>query len=457
MNPFIGLIVNMIILFVIVYQSVDNYKSQMHFPFVISYIFMLMSSPATYEQLPLRVISIIIGSIYVLLVQVVLNKNRLKKTISGTRAGITYNLNQQIDSILLGKYNYEISKNIDSLFNTTVKAIYDKRSKNKYLTQKNKGNLEIAISLHNLSNELKCFENSYNLNEDDKYLLRKIKGILGLVNKYFSSHMEKEHVKKEINLVIKEIKKEIKSDEIKVIINTIDSISTYLELTEEKTDKSLWKKELILANTFKKIDRTSVEYKFALKMAVTVSISVFVISIFDITYGRWMIFPMIAIIQPYYDFTFTKSINRIIGTILGIIVFTIIFTIVKEPSIRMNITILVAYIGLFITKYQYSTSMVAISALGASAMGGAGVEILFYRILFTIVGCAIAMLANKYILHYKISDSIGDLKVEYKNKIQELNCLENKKDNETKRYNIILKMKLMEHKINLHKKDEGYA
>ena len=51
-----------------------------------------------------------------------------------------------------------------------------------------------------------------------------------------------------------------------------------------------------------------------------------------------------------------------------------------------------------------SSIIVAISALGASALGEGGIEILFFRILFTVVGCCLAMLVNKYILHYRIHD-----------------------------------------------------
>lgn len=60
-----------------------------------------------------------------------------------------------------------------------------------------------------------------------------------------------------------------------------------------------------------------------------------------------------------------------------------------------------------------SSIIVAISALGASALGGGVIEILFFRIFFTVVGCCLAMLVNKYILHYRIHDSLKDLREEY--------------------------------------------
>ncbi|WP_438519491.1 FUSC family protein [Clostridium sp.] len=440
-NPLIGLAVNMIILFGIITQTIDNYKAPMYFPFVLSYIFMLMSSPATYEQLPLRVISIVVGSIYVLLVQLVLNKDRFEKTISGTRKGMIFNLTTQINNILDGKYNKDINYQIKGLVNTTVKAIYDNKSKKKYITEKNIGNLQVALLLNSLNNDLEAFNYSNNVSDDERKLLIKVKEIVQLVDDYFSTVINKNMIILKIDIAISDISDK---DNIK---KTLYNITEYLKLTERHTDKSNWKKELIIKNAFKKIDINSVSFKFAFKMSVSVSIIIFLTSILNITYGRWIVLPMIAIIQPYYDLTLVKAKNRIVGTIFGIILFTIIFTIIKEPSVRMNITILVAYIGLFLTKYQYSTSMVAISALGASAMNGGGIEIIVYRILFTVVGCTIAMVVNKYILHYKVSDSIQDLTDEYKTQIKKLNSIKKTKDNETKIYNIILNTKLMEYKL----------
>ncbi|MEG0843518.1 MAG: FUSC family protein [Romboutsia sp.] len=448
MNPVIGLIVNIVIIFAIVYQTVDNYKSPMYFPFLISYIFMLMSAPATYEELPLRIVSIIVGSLYILLIQLVLNKDRFKKTIFGTRKGIVFNIIQQIDNILDMEYDNKINHQVDGLINTVVTSIHHTKSKNKYITEKNKGNLEIALSLQNLNKSLRDFEDINTLNDDMKNCLIKVKKILGLVDEYFYHHNKKSNIIEDINIYIDEISQYRENKEINNIIKAINGIPIYLQLTEKHTDKSMWKKDLIIKNVVKKIDNIdSLEFKFALKMSLSVSLVIFLTNILNLTYGRWIIFPMISIIQPYYDETMTKAKNRVIGTIIGIILFTIIFSIVEDPAIRMNITIISAYIGLFITKYEYSTAIVAISALGSSAMRGGGIEILFWRIIFTIIGCIVAMLVNKYILHYRVSHSIEDLSSEYQRAVNKLNSINITKENETKIYNLKLNIKLMEHKL----------
>lgn len=454
LNPIVGLIINIIIIFSVVNQTVDNYKPPMYFPFIISYVFMLMSSPANLNDLPLRIVSILVGSVYVLLIQLVLNKDRFKKTILGTRSGIIFNITKQIDNILNDTYNESLNIEVDSLVNTSVKAIYDTKSKAKYVTEKNKGHLHTSLCLQNLSTSLLIFQDEEFVTDEEKEFLIELKSILKLVNEYFSSSLDKKLILEKIDLTMNNLNENIKNENFKNIVQTLDNITEYLKLTDKHTDKSLWKNDLIISNVLKRIDTKSLSFKFALKLSLSLSITIFLVSIFDLTYGRWMIFTMLSIIQPHYDGTSKKAMHRVLGTLIGIIIFTVIFSIIKDNTIRLNITLLAAYIGIFVGKYQYSTSIVAISALGSVAIGGGGVEILGFRLLFTFLGCVVAMIINRYVLHYKIIDSIQDLILEYEKEMEELKNMNYLKENENERYSLIINTKLMEHKINLYNKNK---
>ena len=445
-NPIIGFLVNIAVIFAIVYQSLDSYKAPMYFPFVLSYIFMLMSSPITYDQLPMRLIGLAIGCVYILFAQLVLNKGRFEKTISGTRKGILFTLKTQINNILDGKYDKALNSQIDQLVNTVIKAVYDSRANKKYITNGNNGILEITLSLEKLNNLLMKFDKSTYLDEKYQIALTKLADTLDLVGQYFDDDTtQKNEIIEKINSYINFFN-ENKDDEInKEVLIILENISHNLHLTEVKIDNDKWKKFEFIKNSVKKLDTNSFEFKFALKLSISVSIVILISYIFNLKYGRWIVFPMIAIIQPYYDNTITKAKNRIYGTIIGTILFVILFSIVKDPVARVNLTIFGAYIGTFVKKYQYSTAIVAISALGSSA--AYGVEILGYRIAFTIIGCAIAMFINKYVLHYRLSDAKIDLNKDYKSIDSKLKSLNKGMKSDTEKYNLILKQKLIEYKI----------
>lgn len=156
---------------------------------------------------------------------------------------------------------------------------------------------------------------------------------------------------------------------------------------------------------------------------------------------------MIAIIQPYSDGTIKKSIDRLIGTGIGIILFVIIFTVVRDNMVRLNITIFLAYINLFMKKYHISTSLVAVSALGSVAMGGAGIEILAWRIVFTAIGCILGIIVNKYMYSCTLEEYIEEISDDYNYIIGELKVLDRVPKNENKIYDSILKIKLMEYTL----------
>lgn len=443
-NPYIGFVINIIMLFGIVYQTMNNYSAPMYFPFALSYIFMLMSSPATFNELPWRLFSVIVGSIYILLVQLVLNKNRYEKTIFGTSQGILGCIKSQINNIVKGSYDNNLDNQVHNLVNIIVKAINDSKSRKKYLTNSNKGILEITLLLENISKYLEKYKNSSTLTLEENHELLEILDLISLIERYYSSQFKnKDVILKDIELLMDRLNG-VYCNELKGIINKLPH---YLEMTKMDTHKSRWDSELVLKNAIKKIDPSLYEFKFALKLSITISVVVFLVDILNIEYGRWIVFPMLAIIQPYYDNTLVKAKHRILGTLMGMVLFTILFSVIKDPTARLNTTIIAAYIGVFVTKYQYSTSIVAISALGASAIRGAGIEILIFRLLFTLLGCLISMIVNKYILHYKFKDSIIDLKLEYNNVVSELKEAEGDLSDDNNKYSLLIKKSLIEHKI----------
>lgn len=438
-NPILGLIVNIITIFTVVYQTVDNYNMPMYFPFLLSYIFMLMSSPTTYKELPMRLLAMAIGCLYILLAQLVLNRGRFEKTISGAAKGIVFTLKSQIKNITEGKYDENLTVKVETLGNTVIKAINDNKSSKKYLSNRNKGIFEGVLGLERLNNLLSQYKDSTSLDERFKEDLTKVSEILDLVYEYTTKSSEENTIiLDKINFHIETLSKNKENNK---LVKILKDIVYYSDLSIVDNDEERIKNQSFIKNSIKKLNKGLFEFKFALKLSVSVSIVIFIVEIFNIKYGRWIIFPMIAILQPYFDDTIKKAKNRVIGTIIGIVLFIILFSIVKDPVYRVNLTIFTAYIGSFLTDYKYSTAIVAISALGSNATKGA--EILGYRLAFAIIGCALALLINKFILHYRIEDAKRDLKEEHKNVDLEINNLSDGDE----RYNLLIKKKLIEHKI----------
>lgn len=438
-NPVLGLMINIPIMFLIVYEGVHDYKENVYFPFLLAYIFMGLSAPATMDKLPTRMVAILIGCIYILVIQLVLNNDRFNKTIYNIKKQLINIVINKIDSLLCNKENNVGVEVVYRLTKPIIRAIYDTRLKGKVVSNKSKGLLLMSLSIEDLYKEITNIDS--NLTQKDIEFLNEIKNFLRKVEDYFYGNREKDIVKKEIVQCLEEINT---YDEYKDIVDTINSIFKSISLIESK-DEITVHKSLHIKNGFKPIDKDLRSFKFAIKLSLSLSIIIFLVDIFNITYGRWIIFPMTAIIQPYSDGTVKKSIERIIGTIIGIIIFVIIFSIVRDNTARLNITIVLAYINLFVKRYHISTSLVAVSALGSVAIGGAGVEILFWRVLLTVIGCLIGLAVNRYLYAYTLKDYLEELVSEYNQDIEKLKNSTEEHKNETKFYDNILKLKLMQY------------
>lgn len=439
-NPIIGLILDFSIIFFIVYEGTNTYKENLYFPFLLAYIFMKMSAPASIDNLPIRIMGIISGSGYILLVQLVLNGNRFKKTISsGTKGIINMTLNR-IDSFIEGKKSDFSKEKLYSLNECILKSIYDNKSGTITISEENRELINFVLGVEKLNTKLEYLDKKTLLDENEVDFLNQLKGILQEINSYLSRSNLDNDSKYKIIDKIEKLNLRHQGKEQKNIIKILFEIFNSIELPKP-SNKS---KQLTIKKFIKPVQVNSFVFKFAFKMSVSVSFIILLSEIFNITYGRWIVFPLIAIIQPKIEGSLKKSFERVLGTIIGISLFVVIFSVIKDNSIRLNITIILAYVNLFVRQYYISTSLVAVSALGSTVMAGGGGEILFLRIAFTSLGCILGLLVNRYAFYYDLDKYNNELMKEYDGYIYKVQSDEfNKLD----MYDIILKSELLKYRM----------
>lgn len=444
-NPFLGLAINLVVIFFIVYEGCHTYKENMYFPFLLSYMFMGLSAPAKLDELPIRMIGIFIGCVYILIIQLVLNRGRFHKTVFHTKKQLLSVIQQETESVLNGTAGEITEKAIYPLTKPLVRALYDTRSKGKVLSSENKGKLLVILSLENIHKVLSMFSKKQ-LDQKEKECFNHLKALLEQLDNYFYGE-EDQSVTKERILSLWQTLQAYQSDQqLGVVVDALKELPEALKHIGNSIP-DLDKGTYSLRMFFKPIDRQTDTFKFAFKLSVCLSVIILLSDLCDLTYGRWIIFPLIAIAQPYMDGTRKKALERILGTVLGILLFVPIFALVKDNMVRLNITIFLAYINLFMKKYYISTALIAVSALGSVAMGGAGAEILILRIFFTALGCVIGLLINKYVFPKTLSQYTEELVKEYKDTTSLLEKSSDTSLEDTQKYDLILKNKLLEYEI----------
>ena len=383
LNPYLALIITFLVIFYIFYNFSFNTKKPLFLPFFLAYIYMLYD-PVTMIQLPKRIIGLVVCGLAIMLLQILANKNKLKRESISKLNSSLETIDKQIklsssDSEEKLKLNKDTASKLNELIEYFTYAINQNQSK---VTIDLVKYLSIAQFLDSLNIDL----NRTNGFTDIKSLLN----VLDSIKLYINDKVAIDDVldtissckskNSEIYPYLLRLERELKET------NADEVISNY--------SRNEFLKQFNLKND---IQRKSVRFTFAFRGALLMSIGVFLVALFNIENGKWIIFTLGAINQPYLDKATVKLRDRIIGTIGGVAIFLVVYSIVTGDSARMSLLLIVGYAMNYITKYTYSVVCITLFALGSISVGANIPYIATQRLIFILIGCIIAIIADKLI------------------------------------------------------------
>ncbi len=392
LNPYLAIISTFLMMFYIFYTFTYNTKKPAFLPFSLAFIYMLYD-PVTAQQLPKRFLGLIVCGLAIMLLQILANKDRLKKESVSKLNNALESINKQIELVNTNSterlsLNKDAEVNLNQLIESFTFAINQNKSKVSIDLLKY---LSIAQFLDSLNIELNK-TNKFTNTEDLSALLNSIKlyvnnesnidSILDNISVYESKNLE--NYNNNLNLVVypyvAKLKRDLQQTNADKIINEY-SRSKFFENFNLKNDLS-----------FK-----SAKFTFAFRGALLLSIGVFLVALFNIENGKWIIFTLAAINQPYLDKANIKLRDRMVGTLVGAAIFFVVYSIVKDDSVRMALLLPVGYAMTYITNYTYSVICVTLFALGSISVGANIPFIAVQRLIFVLIGCVIAIIADRLI------------------------------------------------------------
>ena len=460
-NVTLGVICNFTAMFFIGILFCYNIKTSLYIPFGLQYVFML-SAPVSQGKISLRLLSLAVGGIIIMIPQL-LNKNKSKKLVENEINNICNNLIKKIDLIIKKEDNKEIEREIQKSIGNISNSIYYKRKEYFYITKEGKININIYISLNKINQVLNKIQNLENtqMYEEILKILAKELDIIKI------SHIDEESLNKmssSVDNLIDKYKNSGENDE--YTLEILSSLNFIRDVFKQKVfilDKDLntikkvkeIKDEFKLTHKIKfNLTKDSAKFCYAIKVAVVVSIAGFISQYFKLEEGRWIIFTVFSLTQPYKEVSFKKVPQRIKGTIIGIVIFVIYFSIITGQTGRMILIMLAGYISSFVDEYDKKMILVTISALGAAAITGSPNILALHRFLYVILGAIIAILANQFILPYKVEDSSRHLMKVYFNIIKsilnEIILSFEGKENKDYMRNLVLLSSLIDNKLMLN-------
>ena len=415
-NAILGIPLNFISLFIMGYTLSYNLSAPSFVPFNLQYVFMLCT-PITIDKLPMRLLSLAVGAIIIVLSQVLLNKNKIYKQGNSLLSNLCLSIIDKVEFIENNKHIEEIDKGIKGSISKFRRFIYDKREQEFYLTDEGRIKLNISLELEKINdalNELEKKDDAGQISSEGDFNKHFIKSI-NILKGCLAKDENLENLDELFNDIFKKYDKENDINVFKIkILNSLFFIkqSLYdLKELDKKKYNVVSKLEDIpsnfkLKNIYKESFRSnSLKFSYAFRLATGITFSAFIVDFFNIAEGRWIIYTVNTLTQPFYERAKEKTKDRLIGTIIGAVIIMVVFYFVKNPTARSAAVMIIGYLASFNNSYKFRTINITVSAVGVAALYGDTTVFTLDRLLFVGIGIIIALLLGKFLFPYREEDA----------------------------------------------------
>ncbi len=471
-NMWLGLIINFIVVFIFSYIFTYNLRQPLYVPFGLQYLF-LLTTPVPTDRLDIRLLALIFGALIIMLVQLLFNKNKLATSGNKILVDVCESIENKVCCIKGKSNNYDSINNINSSIDEFRTIVYDKGESNYYLTKEAKIKLNISVALEVISRILYSDNNkSINLIILDtlEELVKVAKEVISINSKENKTiQLNSYNIKKLLNYCQEhEINDLLNLQLLEGMICLDDTLEELTKLDIKQynvVDKIGDKSEIFSKKNIKSFltDTDSPKYCYGMRMAITMTIGLFLMEYFKLPEGRWILFTILSLTTPLYETSKHKIRYRIGSTLVGSVIIIILFSIFKTENIRLLIVMLAGYLQGYINEYKYKIIFVTVSAIGAAAIVGNIQELTIERILMVAIGTIIAIIANKYLFPYNLEKSNEQLRKIYdasiKKMFKELRSLVEGKNNPEFIKHLFVTTSIIESKARMNKqidKNQNY-
>lgn len=419
-NPFVGLIINFLILFTVSFIYTTEFKNVISYIFLLLYVYMWEYS-ISLDELPRRLVAMGVGVFIIIGIHILFNRRNFKKNSNNIIIRSIRNIQKEICHIINESYREKENIYIDSELRKLL-ILIEGRNNNKFIeNHKDDIYFNIVLILERINSIINKFGKINNKSKDVIDYLNSLNHDLENITLFLERKVdcineEKDDLNKDSTINNWTEKEYAFLGECTELIRLLEkNINNLYEYNRKKSRKRIKVKfnlkELLIGNSSLKMKHLRVAY--SLKLAIAVSLIMFIVDLFKIPQGRWIVTSVYVVIQPYEEETLTKAIKRFKGTIIGVIIYISIFTFFPH-IIPLELLLLILMFLYFVQKdYEKKVVCTALMTLSFGLSRSTVGYLAFYRFLFVIIGIVIALGINKIIFPQSIKNSIYDLKERY--------------------------------------------
>ena len=406
-----GCILTFIVVFATTFTSYKMFGLNTYLPYLMCY-FMMISSQVGLENLPMRILALLFGAIFIVGLNIVVNSKKDYKLSKATIDGLVNELDRSIDSKLNDE---EISHENFKTVNGLYLAIFNKFEYKYFPTEKHQSALNLIKSFQYIGFLIA----DYNFSENE---LKYTKEVLSEI--------------REINPEDIFTGVEIETNEMSLILLNLEIIAN--EVHKDWTgDISLPDKKIImtlmmpiLKNEF---SLKSPKFIFAFKMAFILFIWQLLTLIFNLPFTKWLYFATIPLMLPYINDVAYSARSRFHGTLIGVFVFAIIMLVIPYLNVSFNVVLMfVMVICMLIMVVKLEDKLILTIATTIISVMTALMyielpEAMFLKVLWVTVAVAVVTLFNYKFLPYSVEiETENNLKLSQKFNLQSINLIKQK-------------------------------
>lgn len=413
-NMWIGIVVNFISIFLIMYTIVSPYDIGFYKPFIMLYVFTQYVTVSR-SELPNRLLSVVFGCIIITLFSYIRKHNEKDMLINNVKSSLSI-IKEQLSNVIKNDYQENLSDKCSKMMRALAYKVYITRYKRFLTTKLGKIQFRLFIYIEYLNLYIKGLESKY---KDSDISKKDIKELINLINKVIS------YCKNKITIdslydEIKYIKEKLEGnssyikDGFIIIFKIINNLSEISKMSDEEVntvytewERTKYDKRLYSFKAYFKKD--SIRFKFAIRMAITLTVSLFAAEILGFHKVIWAVITIMSIMQPYYEDTISNVKGRIKGNAIAILITGILINIINNKIFTIVILIIALYLLYAFKKYSRISLYAGIASICLSSLSENINKLIFYRVGYLIVGVIVVLLANKYIFPYKLDDGIRQL------------------------------------------------
>lgn len=187
--------------------------------------------------------------------------------------------------------------------------------------------------------------------------------------------------------------------EIRAIRRAMANVKEASKISLKRQDSSqfLTLQEYRLNVLIQNLSLDSTLFRHALRFAIAIVLAYLLGFLLDIQNTYWILLTIVVIMRPSYGLTKERSKDRIIGTLIGAAVAVGIVLLTQNVvvySVLAIVSLILAF-ALIQQNYKSAAALITISIVFVySLINPNAFEVIQYRVIDTIIGCAIAVLAN---------------------------------------------------------------